>query len=235
MLMLAAMMAAFAIVTWLAPEPEQRAVPPRTLTESVTQPLKELLGTPGTVGMIVLIMVFKIGDAFALKLFTPFMMDVGFDKTEIALVVKSVFTTSAIAGAVLGGIWMIRLGLFNSMMIFGVLQTASNLLYLVLAQAGRDYPLMVTAVALDNLAGAMGNIAVVALIMALCNVRFSAFQYALLSTFAMLPRYTLGYPAGWLADIGWDSYYIASFFMGLPGLVLLWILRDRVRQYDVQR
>jgi len=233
-LVLAAIMAAFAIGTWLAPEPEYRFAPPRTLAESVVMPLKELLGTPNAVVFIALVMLFKVGDAFALKLYTPFLMDIGFTKTEIALVAKSVFTTTAIAGAVVGGIWMVKLGLLRSMLLFGALQAISNLAYYALAITGKDFPLMIAATAVDNFAGSMGNVASVALIMALCDVRFSAFQYALLSTLALLPRYALGGPAGWLADAsGWDTYYVVSFIIGLPGVLLVWLLREKIQTLDV--
>jgi PAT family beta-lactamase induction signal transducer AmpG len=229
-------MATFAIATWFAPSPEYTHAPPRTIRESIVEPLKELFGTPNAYAFLALIMLFKIGDAFALKLFTPFMMDVGFTKTEISLVVKAVFTTSAILGAVLGGIWMVRLGLLRSMLIFGVMQAFTNLLYYMLAMTGKNYPLMVTATALDNVAGAMGNVASTALIMALCDTRFSAFQYALMSTLALLPRYALGGPAGWLADTaGWPTYYIVSFVIGTPGVLIVWLLRDKVRELDARR
>jgi MFS transporter, PAT family, beta-lactamase induction signal transducer AmpG len=92
---------------------------------------------------------------------------------------------------------------------------------------------MIAAVTIDNVAGAMGNIASVALIMALCDVRFSAFQYALLSAIALTPRYLLGGPAGWLADTaGWDTYYVVSFAMALPGLALVWFMRGKVDELD---
>lgn len=236
LLVLAATMAAFSIATALAPEPHYREAPPRTVAESVVAPLRELLGTPGAVALILLIMLFKIGDAFALKFFTPFMMDVGFTKTEIGLVAKSVMTTGTIVGAVVGGIWMVKLGLLRSMLFFGVLQTVSNLAYWLLAVIGKDYPLMFAAVAVDNLASGMGNVASVALIMAMCHARFSAFQYALLSALALVPRYGLGGPAGWLADAaGWDGYYVVSFVIGLPGIALVWLMRERIRALDSER
>jgi MFS transporter, PAT family, beta-lactamase induction signal transducer AmpG len=236
LLILAAVMAGFCLGTVLAPEPRYRHQPPRTLRESVVTPLQELLGTPSAVAFILLVLLFKVGDAFALRLFTPFMMDVGFSKTEIALVLKALFTASAVIGAILGGIFMVRLGLLRSMLIFGVLQAASNLLYYALAVAGKSYPLMVAAVSIDNLAGAMGNIASVALMMALCDVRFSAFQYALLSAIAMTPRYMLGGPAGWIADnAGWDMYYIISFLLAMPGLALVWLMREKIVALDQRR
>jgi PAT family beta-lactamase induction signal transducer AmpG len=232
-LILGAVMAAFCLATLLAPEPHYRDKPPSTLRESVVAPLQELLGTPSAVAFIALILLFKIGDAFALRLFTPFMMDVGFTKTEIATILKLLFTTSAIVGAVLGGLFMVKLGLLRSMLIFGALQAATNFLYYALAIVGKNYPLMVVAVSLDNLAGAMGNIASVALIMALCDVRFSAFQYALLSALALTPRYLLGGPAGWMADhVGWSNYYLVSVALALPGLLLVWLMRAEVHELD---
>jgi MFS transporter, PAT family, beta-lactamase induction signal transducer AmpG len=235
-LVLAAAMAAFTIVTWLAPEPQYRAPPPTSLRQSVLVPLRELLGSPGAVGLIVLIVTFKIGGALALKLFTPFLMDLGFSKTEIGLVAKAVLTTSAVAGGVLGGLWMVRLGLLRSMLLFGVLQTVSILAFYMLAVTGKSFPLMIAATAIENLSAAMGNIAEVALIMALCNSRFSAFEYALLSVLALLPRYLLGGPAGWLADhAGWSTYYVVSFLLGIPGLLMVWLMRERIAALDVRR
>lgn len=233
LLILAAVMAGFCLGTLLAPEPEYRHQSPRSLRESVVRPLDELLGSPSALAFIALVILFKVGDAFALRLFTPFMMDIGFTKTEIALVLKALFTASAIVGAILGGVFMVKLGLLRSMLIFGVLQAASNFFYYALALTGKNYALMVIAVTIDNVAGAMGNIASVALIMALCDVRYSAFQYALLSAFALTPRYLLGGPAGWLADkAGWDMYYIVSVLLAVPGLLLVWTMRDKVQALD---
>ena len=235
LLLLAALMLGLAFVTVHSPEPEYPALPPATLRESIVEPLRALAGTRGAISLLVLILVFKLGDAFALKLFTPFMMDVGFKKSEIALVVKAVFTTSSLVGVTLAGVWMVRLGLVSSMLLFGVMQAVSNLSYYVLALVGKSWLLMIAAVAFENVTHAMGNVAVVALMMALCSARFSAFEYALLSVLSQLPRYGLGWPAGWVADHwGWPSYYVISFLLGIPGLLLVWLLRERIRALDVQ-
>lgn len=235
-LILGAVMAAFCIATLLAPEPDYRQQPPRTLSESFVVPLRELLGTPSAVAFIALIVLFKVGDAWALRLFTPFMMDVGFTKVEIALMLKALFTASGVIGAILGGLAMVRLGLLRSMLIFGVIQAASNFLYYALAVAGKNYALMIVAVSIDNIAGSMGNIASVALIMALCDVRYSAFQYALLSAIALTPRYLLGGPAGWIADhSGWPTYYLFSVVLAVPGLLLVWLMREKIKLLDQPR
>ena len=231
-LILAGVMLLFAIATILAPSSHNR-YQPRSLRESIVDPIRDLLGMPSAFALLLVVLIFKVGDAFANKLFTPFMMDVGFSKTEIALIVKGLFTMSALSGSLLGGVLMVRLGLLRSMLAFGVLQALSNLLYCALAVAGKSYPIMVAAVVIEHIAGAMGGIALVALIMALCDARYTAFQYALLSVLALLPRYSLGYPAGWIADHGgWYVYYVVSFVIALPGLGLVWWNRRQIEGLD---
>jgi PAT family beta-lactamase induction signal transducer AmpG len=234
-LILAVGMLLFCAATVRAPGSEN-LYQPRTLAESVLEPLRELLGTPSALTFIALVLLFKIGDAFANKLFTPFMMDTGFSKTEIGVIIKALFTASSLVGSVLGGVLMVRLGLLRSMLGFGVLQALSNLLYCVLALSGRSYPVMALAVVVEHVAAAMGSIALVALIMALCDRRYSAFQYALLSAVATLPRYSLGYPAGWVADHGgWFLYYVTSFAIALPGLGMVWLTRAKIAALDESR
>jgi MFS transporter, PAT family, beta-lactamase induction signal transducer AmpG len=235
-LILAAIMLLFCVATCFAPEPARTSGSPTSLGDSVITPLRELLAEPGINALILVVLLFKIGDAFANKLFTPFMLDVGFSKQEVALVIKPLFTAGAVGGAILGGILMVRLGLLRSMLIFGASQAVTNLLYCALAATGKSYSLMAVAVLIEHVAGAMGNIALVALIMALCDLRYSAFQYALLSSIALLPRYALGYPAGWIAEhAGWYAYYVVSFVIALPGLLIVWMTRHKIDALDRQQ
>jgi PAT family beta-lactamase induction signal transducer AmpG len=234
-LVLAAALLLFCVATLRAPT-THNTYRPRSLSESVVEPLKELLSTPNALALIAVVLLFKIGDAFANKLFTPFMMDVGFTKTELGVIIKPLFTAGSLVGSVLGGVLMVRLGLLRSMLGFGLLQALSNLLYCLVALAGKSYALMVFAVFVEHVAAALGNIALVALIMALCDVRYSAFQYALLSAIALLPRYSLGYPAGWIADhAGWFLYYVTSFAIALPGLAMVWLSRVKIAALDQLR
>jgi PAT family beta-lactamase induction signal transducer AmpG len=231
-LVLGGVMLLFCIATARAPS-SHNTYQPRSLRESVVEPLKELLSTPSALTLLAVVLFFKLGDAFANKLFTPFMMDVGFSKREIGAIVKAMFTLSSLVGSVLGGVLMVRMGLLRAMLVFGVLQAISNLLYCLLAVSGKSYLIMAAAVIIEHVAAAMGNIALVALIMAMCDVRYSAFQYALLSALALLPRYGLGYPAGWVADhSGWYGYYVASFVLALPGLAIVWWNRRRIDALD---
>lgn len=231
---LAAVMALLTIATVWAPEPDDpRGKKLPTLAESVVEPLRELFAVRGMVMIVLLIICYKIGDAFALKFFTAFMVSTGFSLTEIGLAVKAFLTGGSIVGALVGGIWMIKLGLRRSMFTFAILQALTNLGYLVLATFGKNYGVMIGAVCLDALASGMGNIASVALMMAVCDKRFSAFQYALLSMIALMPRYSLGGPAGWIADNGgWVTYYWTSFALALPGILLVWFMRRRIDELD---
>ncbi len=232
-LLLAVLVLVFCLATYLAPEPAAGR-PPRTLRDSVLLPLRELFASPSAQILIAVVVLFKVGDAFANKLFTPFLLDLGFSKPEVAFA-KLLITVSAIGGAVIAGVVMIKLGLLRSMLIFGALQAVSNLLYCALAVAGKSYPIMMAAVIVEHVAGGMGGIALVALIMALCDVRFSAFQYALLAALASLPRYSLGYPAGLIADhAGWFAYFVVSFALGLPGLLMVWYSRAHIVALDTQ-
>ncbi len=228
-LVMACCMAGFMFVTAFTPEPQSRVPPPRTLAEAVRGPLAQLLTNDGMLLLIAALVLYKVGDAFALKLFTPFLMDVGFTKTEIGAVTKSVMLIANIAGAVVGGLLMMRLGLVRALLGFGLLQAVANLGYAAVAVTGHDIFVMAIAVFVDNFVGAMGNTALVVFIMGLCDVRFSAFQYALLSALAVLPRNVLGAPAGFLSDeIGWAAFFVVTFFTALPGLAMVWWQRERI-------
>lgn len=228
-LVMAACMAAFVLVTLFTPESPLRAPPPRTLLDAVRAPLAQLMGNTGMLTLLVALVLYKVGDAFALKLFTPFLMDVGFTKTEIGAVTKTVMLAANISGSILGGVLMVRMGLVRALLVFGFMQAIANLGYFFVAIVGHDLTVMASAVFVDNFVGAMGNTALVVFIMGLCDVRFSAFQYALLSALAVLPRNLLGAPAGFLSDeIGWAAFYVVTFFTALPGLAMVWWQRERI-------
>ncbi|MDQ3797211.1 MAG: MFS transporter, partial [Pseudomonadota bacterium] len=233
-LTMAAIMALTVLFTLLAPEPEHRAIPPRTLKEAVAEPLKELLSRPGTWALLALIVLYKVGDAFALTLSTAFLIEgVGFTAAQVGAVAKTTNIISTIVGTIVGGVLFVRLGLYRSLLMFGILQAITNLLYSLLAAAGQEMSLMVVAVGFDNLAGGMGAAAFGAYLMALCDVRFSAFQFALLSALASVARSFLGPPAATLVEsMGWAQFFIVTFFTALPGLALLWWLRGRIRGLD---
>jgi PAT family beta-lactamase induction signal transducer AmpG len=150
----------------------------------------------------------------------------GFSLDEIAYVYKGMGLAATIVGALFGGGLMVRLGLYRALLFFGILQAVSNLSFMVLAMAGKSFPLMVVAVGFENFAGGMGTAAFVALLMALCDHRFTATQYALLSALASFGRVYVGPVAGFATSpqylaLSWPVFYFLAFLMGLPGLGLL--------------
>ena len=136
---------------------------------------------------------------------------------------------ATIIGAIYGGLLMARLRLFNSLLIFGIFQAVSNLSFMVLALVGKNYPLMIFTIAFENLAGGMGTAAFVAFLMALCNQRYTATQFALLSALASLGRVFVGPLSGVLVDeMGWTVFFFSTFLFALPGLILLWVMKHVV-------
>ncbi len=255
-LLMAVLMGATVLLTFLAPEPEKQVLPPRTLRAAVVEPLGELLGRPGAIALLGLVVLYKFGDAFALSLSTAFLIKgVGFTAAQVGAVAKSTSIIATIIGTLLGGLVYVRVGLFRALLGFGVLQAATNLLYSWLALAGRDLEVMVIAVGFDNLAGGMGAAAFGAFLMALCDARFSAFQFALLSALSALARSFLGPLAGALVEgarfsgtlfgvrlfsmelpaLGWARFFVLTFSCALPGLLLLVWLRKRIAALDGPR
>jgi PAT family beta-lactamase induction signal transducer AmpG len=233
-LLMAAIMGATVLLTWSAPEPERVAPAPRSLAAAVRDPLREFMARPGSWALLVLIVLYKFGDAFALKLVTAFLIKgVGFTALEVGAISKTVVIVLTLLGTFTGGMLLARLGLFRSLLFFGILQALTNLLYALLAATGKSTPLMVLALGFDNFAGGMGAAAFVAFLMALCDVRYSAFQYALLSALASVARNFLGPPAAYLVDaVGWSSFFTITFLTAIPGLLVLVLLRRQVDRLD---
>lgn len=232
--LVAVVMALTIIATLWSPEPDSPGRAPRTLAAAVIEPLRDLLRHRGAWGFLLLILLYKIGDAFALSLYSAFMIKgVGFSQTQLAIAGKVNMTLATMLGTALGGWAYMRWGLFRSMLTFGIAQALTNLLYMWLALAGKKLWLMVLATSIDNLAGGMGAAAFVAFVMAQCSVNFSATQYALLSAVAAIPRNTIGYVASHVVDaIGWANFFVVTFLTAMPGLALLIVLRASIRELD---
>lgn len=232
--LMAAVMAGTVLLTLAAPEPERVVEAPRTLRAALVEPLAEFMGRPGAVAMLALIILYKVGDAAALSLSSAFLIKgVGFTTMQVGAVAKTTSISAILIGTAVAGVVYARIGLYRSLMVFGVLQAVSNLLYSWLALTGPSIGVMFIAVGVDNLAGSMGATVFGALTMALCDARFSAFQFALLSALAGLARTVIGPIAAVIVEhIGWAPFFVVTFTLGLPGLVLLRLMRDRVTTLD---
>lgn len=222
------------VTAWIAPEPTAPASVPRTLGEAITRPLVDMFSRPGALSLLALVLLYKFGDALAGTLTTAFLIrGAGFTPTDVGVVNKGLGLASLLLGALAGGVLLARMSLYRALFIFGVLQAISNLSFAWLAWAGKSYPLLVFAVGFENLASGMGTAAFVAFAMALCNHSFSATQYALLSALASLGRILFGPVAGQLVQsLDWGGFFVLTFFAALPGLALVWLMRDRISEVE---
>ena len=227
-LLMAIVMGTGIISALFGPEPDEKVFPPRNITEAVWGPMKEYFSRNGSVLLLLLIILYKLGDAYAGTLTTPFLIrGMGFTPSEVGTINKGFGFVSVIVGAMVGGTLMVKLKLFRSLLIFGILQAVSNLSFMVLAWLGKSYALLMFAVGFENLSGGMGTAAFVSLLMGMCNHRFTATQYALLSSLAALGRIFISPTSGYLVEsVGWTSFFFVTFLVALPGLGLLWRLRN---------
>jgi len=229
-------MALCALVTLVAPEPELNSRPPRSLSEAVVAPLAEFFSRPGAWGILLLIVLYKLGDAFAGALSTTFLIRAaGFTLSEVGTINKVFGLAATVIGALMGGAIMARLGLYRALMLFGLLQAVSNLGYWLIAiQQTPSMVLMGVVVALENLCGGLGTAAFVALIMALCNRGYSATQFALLSALSAVGRTYLAGPLTpvLVQSLGWPGFFICTVLIALPGLLMLRSYRRLINQLD---
>ncbi|GKS58369.1 AmpG family muropeptide MFS transporter [Nitrospira sp.] len=215
------------------PEPECAQESPASIQEAFLGPIVEFFHRGFGLQLVLLVALYKIGDAFAGALQTAFFIrGVGFSAADVGYM-KGLGIGLTLVGALAGGVGMTRLGLVRSLLIFGALQALSNLSFVLLASAGKSYPLLVFAIASENLTGGMGTAAFVALVMALCHHKYTATQFALLSSVEALGRVLLGRPSADLVDwIGWGPYFLVTFFASIPGLYLVWSLRSEINRAE---
>jgi len=221
-LLMAGSMLVGVIASVFSPEPQLEERPPASLKEAVVQPFVEFLSRPGAQGILLFVILYKLDVVMATALTTPFMLELGFTKTDIGAVTKGFGMIATIVGTLAGGAVVARAGMKASLWLFGILQSVSTLAFLGLARLGHHYPMMVAAIGLENLCSGMGTAAYVAFLMSLCNKRFTATQYALLTSLMAITRVIVGAPTGYLAKtIGWELYFLVSMLAAVPGLLLL--------------
>ncbi len=226
--LMAALLIPCIIATLLAPEPNDAIPVPRSLEQAVVAPLKDFFCRNNAWLILLLIVLYKLGDAFAMSLTTTFLIrGLGFDAGQVGMVNKSLGLFATIIGALLGGVLMQKLTLYRALMIFGILQGVSNAGYWMLSVTDKNMCTMAGAVFFENLCGGMGTAAFVALLMTLCNKSFSATQFALLSALSAVGRVYVGPLAGWFVEThGWPTFYLFSVFAAIPGLLVLMLCRQ---------
>ena len=227
-LVLAATMLLGIGTTCFCREPEMTHGTPTDFREAVIGPFVDYFTRPGALLLLAFILFYKIGDQMATTMTMPFYLEIGFSKTEIGTIVKLFGFWATIGGGLIGGIILLRWGILRSLWIFGILQAVSTAGFALLANLAPTLPLLAGVIAFENLSGGMGTAAYVAYMASLTNKKFTATQYALLSSLMGIPRVLAAAPTGYaVAALGWSSFFIFCTFAALPGLLLLfWITRE---------
>lgn len=193
---------------------------------AVLCPFLDFMRRPGWVVVLLFVASYKYGDALLGVMAGPFYVQTGFSLTEIGLVTKGFGLAMTLIGAGLGGVMVARYGVLRALLICGVLQAASNLVFVVQAWVGYSMPMLMVTISVENLTGGMGTTAFVAYLSSLCNVAYTATQYALLSSMTAAARTFFASGGGWLADrVNWIEYFTVTTLAAVPGLMLLlWMM-----------
>ncbi len=212
------------VLTLLVSEP-QRASVPKSLREAVIEPFHEFITRQGwNSALLILAFIFfyKLGDSMATALITPFYLDVGFTKTEIGLVAKNVGLWASVVGALLGGLWMIKLGINRALWLFGVVQLVSILGFAWLAETGPDLWVLGAVIGFEALGVGLGTAAFTAFIARTTDPRYTATQFALFTSLAAVPRTFFNASTGYLVEqFGWSSFFWLCAALAIPGMLLL--------------
>lgn len=213
------------VMTLLITEPALKNVAPKTLRAAVIEPFQEFIrrnGIKSALTVLLFIFLYKLGDSMATALATPFYLEMGFTKTEIGLVAKNAGLWPSVIGGMLGGVWMMRLGINRALWIFGAVQMIAILGFAWLATVGHSLPWLALVIGLEALGVGLGTAAFVAFIAHTTNPLYTATQFALFTSLAAVPRTFANAATGYLVDyFGWTQFFILCFLLAIPGMLLL--------------
>ena len=219
---LAVFMAPSVLFTIFAPKESQHIPIPANLKAAVLGPLKDFFTRKGAWIMLLFILLYKVGDSMASNMTTPFILDIGYSKTDIATVAKTFGMIATMLGGIIGGTMMLRMNIRWSLIFFGILQAVSTLGFSLLPSLSVSFSSLAAVIAFENLASGMGTAAYAAYMASLTNKQFTATQYALLTALMGIPRVILASPTGWMSKMmGWESFFILCTVIAIPGLLLL--------------
>ena len=213
-------------------EPLASRVAPKNLREAVVEPFHEFINRAGLKGALLVlafIFLYKLGDSLCTALATPFYLDMGFSKTDIGLIAKHAGLWPAVIGALLGGLWMLRLGINRALWLFGVVQMVSILGFAWLAGQGTQAVIgidqrlsLALVIGIEALGVGLGTAAFVAYIARTTHPAYTATQFALFTSLAAVPRTFINASAGWLVEtLGWFDFFLLCFALAVPGMLLL--------------
>lgn len=205
----------------------------KSLATTVWAPFSNFMQKPGWVWILFFIVLYKCGDAFAGVMTMPFLLELGFSKTQIATVVKTYGFVATMLGVFIGGGMVRKIGVMPSLWVGGILQMLSNIVFIGQAKAGADSLWLMGTISVENMSGGLGTAAFVAYISVLCSRHFTATQYALLSSLAAVGRTWLSTASGWVVDqVGWIEFFLYSTALALPGLAILYLLQHKLKYLE---
>ena len=220
------------VMILLVSEPLASQAAPRTLRQAVVEPFHEFIGRAGVRGALLVlafIFLYKLGDSLCTALATPFYLDMGFTKTDIGLIAKHAGLWPAVIGGLLGGLWMVRLGINRALWLFGVVQLVSIFGFAWLAWLGPHSVIgldqrlaLATVIGVEALGVGLGTAAFVAFIARATHPAYTATQFALFTSLAAVPRTVINASAGWLVEnLGWLNFFLLCVVLAVPGMLLL--------------
>jgi len=213
-------------MTLLVSEPELTQGTPRTLREAVIEPFHEFITRSGwrdALLVLLFIFLYKLGDSMATALATPFYLDMGFTRTDIGIIAKNAGLWASVIGGMLGGLWMVKIGINRGLWLFGAVQLVSILGFAWLAWVHQaDRLLLAFVIAFEALGVGLGTAAFVAFIARATDPRYTATQFALFTSLAAVPRTVVNASTGWIvAETGWLNFFLLCALWALPGMALL--------------
>ena len=212
-------------MTCLVSEPVAAGALPHTLRAALVEPFREFIvrsGWRAAACALAFMVLYKLGDSMATALATPFYLDMGFTKTEIGLIAKHAGLWPAVIGGLLGGVWMIKLGINRALWLFGAVQVISILGFAALTGFPQDRVMLALVIGFEALGVGLGTVALVAYIARATNPAFTATQFALFTSLAAAPRVMMNAVTGWLVEqTGWFAFFLLCTLLALPGMALL--------------
>jgi PAT family beta-lactamase induction signal transducer AmpG len=213
------------LCTFIIAEPRVYGAPPKNMREAVVLPFREFIARGGwshALAILGFIFLYKLGDSMATALATKFYIDLGFSMTQIGAVAKTTGFWASIAGGIIGGVWMVKLGINRALWIFGVVQAVAILGFAWLAYAGADLILLALVIGFEAFGVGLGTAAFVSYIATTTDPRYTATQYALFTSLAAVPRTFVNSAVGYIvAETGWFLFFILCFVLALPGMLML--------------
>jgi PAT family beta-lactamase induction signal transducer AmpG len=223
---MAALMGVGIFATLWAPEPKVVGTLPKTLASAVVDPFKEFLKRDGAYLMLLFVFLFKLGDALSGAMLNPFYVQMGYSNADIGLIAKSFGLASSLVGLFLGSTLMYYIGIYRSLWIFGILQALSTGAFALITFTGPQNWALALTVCFEDVSSGMGSAAFIAFISAATNKRYTATQYAILSSIATLGRnFFSGFSGDMVKGLGWANFYFTCMMIAVPGLLMLLMMR----------